>query len=329
MLNSDKTEERRDDGSLDQSSDDELDTTIGSCSLRDDLSSIGDMLSKLKSYSPDKKKKTRAAQGKLPQVDYMLKIIEYLEHIHQINSKLVSKVDSLYEDNVILKQQIELLKTPCSFAAAVSSKGLSDAVSADTAQMTVKPAPQELKIMTSKIDHLEQESLTNVIMLQGSAVETIVSAHSDHSATSVTTEGNQRNSKSAQLKAAVSEAFRTAAVPVQEDHIAAVWPQGRERKHLKVVCKSLESKILILSTIRNTRPDNLYANEYLTKHRSSLLYKLRCLRKQFPAITSAFSRNGVVCCKIRGNDRPIVVHEQSDVNKIEEKMLNARVHGER
>jgi hypothetical protein len=178
--------------------------------------------------------------------------------------------------------------------------------------------------MTSKIDHLEQESLTNVIMLQGPAVETIVAAHSDRSSSGPVTESNKRN-KSALLKAAVGEALRTAAVPIQMDHIAAVWPQGKERKHLKVVCRSVESKILILSTIRNIRPDNLYANEYLTKHRASLLYKLRSLRRQFADITSAFSRNGVVCCKIRGSDRPIVVHELSDVNRIEVKMLSARI----
>jgi hypothetical protein len=326
MPNTGDSDTSQAEGVLDHSSDSELNTTVGSCSLREDLSSVSELLSKLKTYSPERKKATRYGKGQLPQTDRITKIIEYLDNIHNLNTKLVSKIDSLVEENTQLRQQIEMLQTPRSYAVAASATPLSPtAESAAPPRSTERPAPQELKMMNSKIDHLEQESLTNVIMLQGPAVENIVAGHSDRAPGSSGADGSNRNSKSAHLKAAVGEVLRGAAIPVRVDHIAAVWPQGRERKHLKVVCTSLESKIMILSTIRNIRPENIYANEYLTKHRSSLLYKLRNLKRQFPNITSVYSRNGVVCCKIRGTDRAVAVHDLADVNKIEEKMLNCRI----
>ena len=61
---------------------------------------------------------------------------------------------------------------------------------------------------------------------------------------------------------------------------------GRARQHLKVVLASTNMKSSILQGARLNHPTNVYINEYLTQKRSALLYKLRIIKKDNPAIGS-------------------------------------------
>ena len=69
---------------------------------------------------------------------------------------------------------------------------------------------------------------------------------------------------------------------------------GRARKHLKVVPASANMKSSTLQGACSNHPTNIYINEYLTQKRSALLYKLRVIKKDNPAIGSVYTRNGSI-----------------------------------
>ena len=80
-----------------------------------------------------------------------------------------------------------------------------------------------------------------------------------------------------------------------------------------------------MSTLKRTKPAGIFVNEYLTRDRSQFLYSLRNLKKKFPSITASYSRNGTIYYKLQGSDEPLIVNDMSEVNKLEEKMLNLKM----
>ena len=73
-------------------------------------------------------------------------------------------------------------------------------------------------------------------------------------------------------------------------------------------------KSSILQGARLNHPTNIYINEYLTRKRSALLYKLRVIKKDNPAIGSAYTRNGSIYYKLHSDkNKQYIVNEESDL----------------
>ena len=86
------------------------------------------------------------------------------------------------------------------------------------------------------------------------------------------------------------------------------------RKHLKVVLASADMKSSIIQGARLNHPTNAYINEYQTQKRSALLYKLRVIKKDNPAIGSVYTRNGSIYCKLHyDKNKQYIVNEESDL----------------
>ena len=113
---------------------------------------------------------------------------------------------------------------------------------------------------------------------------------------------------------------------LHEDILTSVPVHGREHKPIKVVCNSRDSRLLILTSIKRDKPKDLFINEYLTKVRSKLLFRLLTLKRQYPHnISSVCSRNRSFFHKLTGDARPRIVHaHMSEINKIEVMMLNRK-----
>lgn len=179
----------------------------------------------------------------------------------------------------------------------------------------------EIKSISSKVDRLEQESLANVLSLQGSAVDDLLASVADEDTATATPLTSSR--QPAHLRRAVCALLSTTVDHLTTNDIPQVSVHGRERKHVKLTCVSRDIKLKIITSIRHTKPGNLFANDYLTKQRALTLYKLRCLKKRFETITSTYSRNGVIYYKTIGSTKEHLVIDDSDVKKLEVKLLNS------
>lgn len=306
-------------------------TTIGSASLRDELLSVNKMLANLKTACPGRSNLLR--QTKKSSTDtFFHKMIEYLDQIYSLNTKLIDKIDELTNENHELRKSFHDISTKKSFAAAVSTGAVSPGrthSSASQISHATQPnhptsLPPELQKISSKVDQLEQDALSNIIMLQGESIDHILSDYAKTTAVS-SNENDERIAKSqpTALKLSVRDLLRPHVAEIAEEGIVHVSVHGKDRKHLKVVCSSTSEKNSLLSSLKRVRPSNLFANEYLTKLRSSLLYKLRSLRKKYQSIRSVYSRSGVIYYRLNTIDRPISVSDESDINKLEEKMINS------
>ena len=99
-----------------------------------------------------------------------------------------------------------------------------------------------------------------------------------------------------------------------ENDITKLSIVGRARKHLKVVLASANMKSSILQGARSNHPTNIYINEYLTQKRSALLYKLRVIKKDNPAIGSVYTRNCPINYKLHSDKNKLyIVNEESDL----------------
>ena len=92
---------------------------------------------------------------------------------------------------------------------------------------------------------------------------------------------------------------------------------GRARQHLKVVLASTNMKSSIIQGARLNYPTNVCINEYLTQKRPALLYKLRVIKKDNPAIGSVYTRNGSIYYKLDSDkNKKYIVNEESDLSLI-------------
>ena len=61
-------------------------------------------------------------------------------------------------------------------------------------------------------------------------------------------------------------------------------------------------------------PTNIYINKYLTQKRSAILYKLRVIKKVYPAVGSVYTRNGSIYYKLHSDkNKQYIVNEESDL----------------
>ena len=83
-------------------------------------------------------------------------------------------------------------------------------------------------------------------------------------------------------------------------------------------------KSSIIQGARLNHPTNIYINEHLTQKRSALLYKLRVIKKDNPAIGSVHTRNGSIYYKLHSDkNKQYIVNEESDLELIKSEYNDA------
>ena len=84
-------------------------STLGSFSLNKELRNIGNILLVLKECQTEKRNSGRPnknASQVSPQVDFIPKIIEYLDTIYDLNIKIVAHLDTMHSENRDLKRKL-------------------------------------------------------------------------------------------------------------------------------------------------------------------------------------------------------------------------------
>ena len=151
---------------------------------------------------------------------------------------------------------------------------------------------------------MEQDALSITIMVQGVSTDSLL-------------ENNLQDMKynMSGIKSAItSEIDSFITQTFAENDIIELSIVGRARKHLNVVLASANMKSSILQGARLNHPTNIYINEYLTQKRSALLYKLRVMKKESPAIGSVYTRNGSIYYKFHPDkNKQYIVKEESDL----------------
>ena len=83
-----------------------------------------------------------------------------------------------------------------------------------------------------------------------------------------------------------------------------------------------------LSTSKNKikkQLDKIFLDEYLTKTRSNLLYKLGSLRKNHATITSVYSLNGNIYYKTVSPEKRVCMNDCIEINILRLSLLNAQL----
>jgi hypothetical protein len=296
--------------------------SIGSVSLSKDLESINKLLSFLKTFSPEKKKGAKTRKGNAGSSDNEVnkKVIQILDAIYNMTAKLVARVENIEESSACLGNQMGM---PGEFVSdAVTNKTYSGALVNNLAavpnnahkSVSNEVSPQ-LVTITGRLDALEQDSLVNVMVCQGEAVNSLIERVKRTNATP--------KEQAARVREAVINEFNSIAnTPVHNDNLCDISILGKDRKHLKIVCSSKHVKLNLIQSVKQVRPPNFYVGDYLTKVRSNLFYRVRSLRKNNDSITSVYTMSGNIYCKIVGDGRPIQINCDRDITLVEERLLS-------
>ena len=190
------------------------------------------------------------------------KVIECLQNLSSVTSKILSKIDKLIE------KLEHCLDNPeqTTFASETRPKNSS----------IITPNKATVQKLEAKIDQVEQDALSKTIMVKGVSIDSLL-------------ENNLQDMKynMSGIKSAItSEIDSFITQTFAENDITELSIVGRPRKHLKVVLASANMKSSIIQGARLNHPTNIYINEHLTEKRSAHLYKLCVIKKDNPAIGS-------------------------------------------
>lgn len=332
-----------------------LNASVGSVSLNCEMRNVEKLLSFLKNYSPEKKRVTRkgAANAKnsrdkpnLQTCDITQKIIDYLDEIYILNQKFQKQIEALKEENKVIRSKLDLQNNQSPTYAKVTKTTDNSNTSTNTnnAPITgvtakhhvVAPAPSykgghspALNKLSSKLDQLEQDSLCSVLSVRGQAVDKLLSEKTNNTNNSQGVRPKDGNfsypppEKSSHHVKELSVKLLSTVADVTPGDVSDVVVVGTEKKHLKITFSTRQRKQYVLHEMKTKKPSDIFASEYLTKRRSALFYKMRCMKKRFSKISAVYIRYGSVFYKTGETSKPIAIRDVTDINKLEEYMLNS------
>ena len=208
-------------------------------------------------------------------------LLSCMGEIVDMNSKLIEVVKFLKTEQVGVK--IELDKTK-SYAEALKTEQDSSSSS------SIVNLPDEILNVDSRLDAVEQESLSNVVSCQGSVIEECIKDNS----------GPLSGTNVSLKKVFVNFIRQKCGLSLPDDSISSVSIRGKnEKKHIRAEFSNKSSKIELLRTVRTVKPENLYINDYLTAKRSKIFYDLRQLKKSSNKLLAVFPWNASLRCKLQ------------------------------
>ena len=235
-------------------------------------------------------------------------LLDYLKKINSFNKKLLNSLDSLNDKYNILVQRKEtcsrknlLLEpaTPTPLPEAATPNFTPQRLShIDTSKAVSDKSHEDL---TLKVDNLEQKVNSTVILCSGLNIEKILN------------EGNADNLKTDVL----NELSRVNSI-LRVDDVTSIVPFGKHKKHVKVICATLQVKNGLLKEIRKKKLNNIFLSEYLTAFRNKLFYELRQIKKKYSSIvTSVYIRNRNLYYKLLSETNHKIIRRPQDLTELE------------
>lgn len=259
-------------------------------SLRSELKTITDTVALLENFKPEKTK-GKAGRPKAAKASDISKIVSTLQSLCKLSEKILQELEQVQES--LEKKGTKEVKLYSQVTTA-REDAVADAVPPTTL------IPNNLTLLDTKIDQIEQDGLTETIKLDGEVCEKIITDCRDNN--------SGDHSKLKELIAIEFNKIEPNLITV--DTVVDANIIGREKKHIKIKVKSTSTKIHILKTFKQNRPTSFYANDYLTKIRAGIFHKLRALKKTNQKIKSTYTYNGNICCRLEENNKIIYLNTQ-------------------
>ena len=291
------------------------------------LKNIDMMLGFLRAYKPITKVKTRSINPSQEVLDPIQNIVKCLENVKEVVDKMAVNLGSLVKENSELKKEVNALKVAYNRTYATITANSAAPAAPSQTQETSEPLSRNtrsgIEAVSKRLENLEQESYSKMIIVQGHSVQTLLNEHNssraDVNPTNATTAGNVQPQS---LKQKVSQMLiNIGDINVNQTEDITVHPLGKDKKSLKITFGNEVMKRKCIREIKVNRPNGIFASEFLTKTRSGLLYSLRNLKKSHPnKLKRVYTIDGVVYYKMEGSDRGAVVRDVSDIDKLKEKL---------
>ena len=217
-------------------------------------------------------------------------LLDYLMKVNKFNKILLDRMDDIANKYNSLVEKLEnknIPSTPCHLAAT----NVSTATGESNSNLEQRNLELELKV-----DELQQQNYSNVVLCQGSIIETI----------------DQNN-----VKNDIVEKLKLLDNTVSSNDIDKVTFIGKTKKSIKIICSNSTVKSKIIKKSKEKKINNLYFSDFLTPLRSKLHYNLRQLKKNYPnRIKSVYIRFGKIYYKLDQDTEFLGVRSTQDLEKL-------------
>jgi predicted nuclease with TOPRIM domain len=154
-------------------------------SLQEELRSVKSTLSFLKNFTPHTKnagrpRKNQGSSAEQEQSNFHRKVIKVLDSVHGSISKMCGRISILENENSSLKELVFQLSARVnnnkSYASAVAANVIEapECIVGDAVPANLDMKGTQLSSLNCRLDNIEQESLSTVLICQGEAVTSLV-----------------------------------------------------------------------------------------------------------------------------------------------------------
>lgn len=286
--------------------------------LQTELSKISDIVKQLDNFTPIPKK-NKVGRPKLnptpPKPDES-PVSRTLRDICALVQNIIKRLNSVQKENDHLKNRITTLEqvSPNSNTADNNTPTtLPRTTFASVVANANIPANRTINNFDTRLDQIEQDSYSATLKLDGDLIKDKIRKLNEEE----TKDYIQFN------KSIVREVNKIQSGLLKEEEVDYITIIGKEKKHLKVKLKSSATKINILRTLKENKPDNFYGSQYLTKNRAWCLFKLKSIKKHNTNISTVYSYKGSVCSKLVEGDKTFHLNTLSAIDEfIKDHKLN-------
>lgn len=257
-------------------------------------SELKEITKQLQNFSPEKKKNKvgRPAKQKTPASQKS----DSLHNLCTLVGRIVTQLDNVLTENKDLKTRLDRIEA--SDCGQVDDNGTGRGVTVNNSYASITannsvPVSGAIHQFDTRIDIIDQESLSTTLKLDGSLIKNKIEAYANDT--------EKDRSKFNQTVIQTVNLVQPGLL-VQED-VASINIVGRENKHIKVKLTSHEKKITLLKTFKLLKPTDFYISQYLTRNRSYSLFKLKNLKRNSDKVERVYSYNGSICCKLLNNNK--------------------------
>ena len=213
--------------------------------------------------------------------------MECLNQINDQNKKLLNFVE-------VLADKVETNRSSEN-TALTQSEG-----SSTTEQNSV------LEGVNNRLEKIEQNLNANTLICRGPTVEKLVTESAAGEFTNLE-----------RLKGKICETVCGEEITGIDVSDLQVSLYGRDRKSVRLSCKTLASKITLLKQARRKKPNGLFLNEFLTTSKLKIYRNLRQLKALHPnKIKAVFTRNGNIFYTPNDSSQMINVSSLAELNGI-------------
>lgn len=229
-------------------------------------------------------------------------MIQILDAIYSLNLIIVSKVEELQSANHEIKCNLIKSKLDQGVTSA-SAKSYAAAVGGPSSDI----APPIVQL-SERVDSLEQDTLSTIALFQGPIIAPLLDGPIDAASDNIEPFQDRFVDK-------INTILPNTLIP---SNISACHVIGKTKKQVRVIFISKEKRDTVMRLVKSSKPDGLFINEGLTKLRSNLFYRCRCLKKNHESFLSVHVRSGTILCRLTNENRPLIVNTVGDLAKLQE-----------